>query len=142
MVTDTLVHAPRRRAWPAILLRVAVVLLVAVGVGSALNHVSTALERSSRPAGFSRGLLQGALMPMSLPNLLVGHDVTIYSLHNTGLAYKLGYTAGVNACGALFFGLVFWRLSRWTRQRKPGPVAQSNDPSRRVEESLQKQGKP
>jgi hypothetical protein len=92
---------------------VALVLLAAVAIGWILNHVSAALDRSARPAGFSRGVLQGALMPMSLPNLLVGRDVTIYSPNNTGVPYKLGYTAGVNGCGAIFFGLLFWRLHRW-----------------------------
>src|SRR5437016_5995507 len=65
------------------------------------------------PAGFIRGALQGALMPMSFPNLLVGRDITIYSQNNTGLMYKLGYTSGVNACGALFFGLLFWRWNKF-----------------------------
>jgi len=92
--------------------RMAVFLLLAALIGATLNHVAASLDRSSRPAGFTRGVLQGALMPMSLPNLLVGRDVTIYSQNNTGVSYKLGYTTGVNACGALFFGVVFWRVSR------------------------------
>jgi hypothetical protein len=57
-------------------------------------------------------------MPMAMPNLLVGNDVVIYSLHNTGLGYKLGYTIGVNVCGAFFFGCFFWRISRWRRAEK------------------------
>ena len=57
-------------------------------------------------------------MPMAMPNLLVGRDLTIYSPNNTGLTYKLGYTTGVNGCGALFFGLFFWRVSRWRRNGK------------------------
>jgi hypothetical protein len=52
---------------------------------------------------------------MSLPNLLAGRDITIYSAKNTGVGYKIGYTTGVNACGALFFGIVFWRFSRLRR---------------------------
>jgi hypothetical protein len=63
-------------------------------------------------------MLQGALMPMALPNLALGRDIPIYSLNNTGVRYKLGYTAGVNVCGAFFFGLLFWRLNRW-RARAP-----------------------
>jgi hypothetical protein len=59
--------------------------------------------------------MQGALMPCALPNLLVGHDVVIYSQDNTGVSYKLGYTCGVNACGAVFFGVFFWRLNRWRK---------------------------
>ena len=52
-------------------------------------------------------------MPMSMPNLLAGQDITIYSQNNTGVSYKLGYTAGVNGCGAIFFGVFFWRVNRW-----------------------------
>ena len=57
-------------------------------------------------------------MPMALPNLLIGNDVTIYSARNTGLPYKLGYTVGVNMCGALFFGVFFVRLSQWRKHLK------------------------
>ena len=41
---------------------------------------------------------------------------TIYSDHNNGVAYKLGYTTGVNSCGAVFFGFLFWRVTRWRRR--------------------------
>jgi len=54
-------------------------------------------------------------MPLALPNLAVGNDVIIYSENNTGRTYKLGYTVGVNGCGLLFFGIFFWRMSRWRR---------------------------
>ena len=53
-----------------------------------------------------------------LANLLVGNDVIIYAQSNTGLTYKLGYTFGVNACGAIFFGFFFWRLNRWRKRMK------------------------
>lgn len=94
------------------------ILLAAAAIGWVLSRVSASLEHSAKPAGFSRGLLQGALMPMAMPNLLVGKDITIYAQNNTGLTYKLGYTTGVNGCGALFFGLFFWRVSRWRRNGK------------------------
>src|SRR5436305_9938336 len=117
------VHMVRAKlSWPQRLvqigLRLAVVFLIALIVGWMLNRTEAALERSARPAGFSRGVLQGALMPMSMPNLLVGRDVTIYSQNNTGLSYKLGYTSGVNGCGAIFFGFFFWRLNRWRNQAR------------------------
>src|ERR1051326_8725271 len=51
-------------------------------------------------------------MPMAMPSLLVGRDVMIYAENNTGRTYKLGYTAAVNACGAIFFGYAFWRWKR------------------------------
>src|SRR5207249_476772 len=67
--------------------------------------------------GFARGIVHGALMPLALPQLLLGRDVIIYSVENTGRAYKLGYTAGVNGCGAVSFGVIFWRWSRWRKRR-------------------------
>src|SRR5579859_1968375 len=99
------------RRWGIVLARLVIVLLVAFSIGAVLNRVSAGLDNNARPAGFSRGVLQGALMPMAMPNLLVGRDVTIYSPRNTGVAYKLGYTVGVNGCGAVFFGFLFWRLT-------------------------------
>jgi hypothetical protein len=108
--------APNLLAWAKRLLRFAIqiicVFVIAVVVGAALNHAAAALERSGRQAGFSQGMLQGALMPMAMPSLLVGRDVRIYTENNTGRTYKLGYTAGVNACGAIFFGYAFWRWKR------------------------------
>ncbi len=54
-------------------------------------------------------------MPLALPNLAVGNDVTIYSENNAGRRYKLGYTLGVNICGLIFFGIFFWRVGRLRR---------------------------
>lgn len=62
-----------------------------------------------QPAGFALGMLHGALMPLSLPSLVIGKDVTIYSPNNTGRLYKIGYICGVNVCGLLFIGPLFWR---------------------------------
>jgi hypothetical protein len=93
--------------------------VVAFAVGWALSRISVSLERSQQPAGFARGLLQGALMPMSMPNLLVGNDVTIYAKNNTGLTYKIGYTMGVNVCGLLFFSFFFWRVRSWRGKGNP-----------------------
>jgi len=102
-----------------IIYRVAFLLLLAFLIGLVLNKISATFEHDTRPAGFMRGMFQGALMPMSLPNLLVGKDVSIYSIHNTGTRYKLGYTVGTNTCGAIFFGVFFWRFSRWRRPAGP-----------------------
>jgi len=103
------------RRWWKVPVRLLLIILLAVAIGWTLNRIGKTLEKSPRPAGFSRGIIQGVLMPMALPNLAVGNDVTIYSLNNTGLTYKLGYTFGVNAAGVFFFGLFFWRISRWRR---------------------------
>src|SRR5438094_8443703 len=73
-----------------VLYRVAFIVAVAFTIGLLLNKISARFEHDPRPAGLFRGMLQGALMPMSMPNLLLGKDVIIYSQHNTGMSYKLG----------------------------------------------------
>jgi hypothetical protein len=60
------------------------------------------------PAGFFRGMLHGALMPIALPSLVIGKDVPIYAALNIGRFYKIGYIAGINLCGLAFFGPLFW----------------------------------
>ena len=69
-----------------------------------------AVPRLYRPevkAGFWPGALHGALMPVALPSLVMGKDVPIFTANNTGRSYKLGYIAGINLCGLVFFGLAF-----------------------------------
>jgi hypothetical protein len=61
------------------------------------------------PSGFTYGLLHGAMMPLSLPSLLIGKNVTIYNDNNAGRIYKIGYICGVNICGLIFIGPLFWR---------------------------------
>jgi hypothetical protein len=108
---DISAPAPPRRNWVS---RLGAILILAFMIGWVLNQLAQRLDRSNnRPAGFARGLVQGALMPASMPNLLIGHDVVIYAVNNNGVFYKLGYTMGVNACGTIFFGLFSWRLKRW-----------------------------
>ncbi len=63
------------------------------------------------PAGFGFGMLHGAMMPIALPSLVVGKDVPIYATLNTGRFYKIGYIAGINICGLIFFGPLFYRPS-------------------------------
>ena len=95
-----------------VLKRVAMIILLAFAIGWTLNRIEVALEKRNQPAGFFRGVVQGALMPMALPNLAVGQDVAIYAQNNTGRGYKIGYTMGVNVCGLIFFGFFFWRVRR------------------------------
>ena len=104
---------PNRRT--RFLLRLLWFLLLATCIGWSLNQAGRLLNRSGKRAGFGLGVVQGALMPLALPNLAVGNDVTIYSENNTGRTYKLGYTIGVNGCGLIFFGIFFWRMSRLRR---------------------------
>jgi hypothetical protein len=113
--TQAKVAAPPR-SWGKLLARLLYVLLLALAIGWALKRVSVMINESAHPAGFAQGLVQGAMMPCALPNLLVGVDVPIYARNNTGRTYKLGYTVGVNGCGAIFFGIFFWRLNRWKKR--------------------------
>ena len=64
---------------------------------------------NKHPADFKYGVLHGALMPLSLPTLVIGKDVPIYATDNSGRSYKIGYICGINACGLLFFGAAFRR---------------------------------
>jgi len=107
------VNRRQQPLWWKFPVRLVVIVFLAFCFGSFLSRFSASLERRAHPAGFGTGLIQGALMPMALPNLVVGKDISIYAGNNTGVGYKLGYTAGVNMCGALFFGVVFWRFNRW-----------------------------
>lgn len=68
----------------------------------------------SGPAGFLAGLAHGAMMPAALPSLALGRDMPIFATNHAGVSYKLGYTLGVNLCGAVFFGLLFRRPGRTT----------------------------
>lgn len=107
-----------------IVFRLAMIALVASGFIWVVQRSSESFDRSTEPAGFTRGILHGALMPLALPNLLIGRDVTIYVSNNTGRLYKLGYTVGVNGCGLIFFGFFFWRLNRLRKRLRPvnGPI--------------------
>ncbi len=83
--------------------------LLAAGLllGFAYGWVMPRFYGPERQAGFPLGVMHGALMPVALPSLLLGKDVPIYTSHNTGRTYKIGYIAGINLCGLVFFGLAF-----------------------------------
>lgn len=102
-----------------LLVRALIFLVAAVALGSAFHFNQRSLLRAGQPAGLGLGIAHGALMPLALPSLLAGRNVEIYASENTGRAYKLGYTMGVNGCGLIFFGVLFRRVSRW-RKRRPG----------------------
>jgi hypothetical protein len=98
------------RAWTIILLRKGLT-LVALGVvfGMLYDWAAPWAYPEKQPVGFRYGVLHGALMPISLPTLLIGKDVTIYAANNNGRGYKIGYICGINLCGLVFFGAAFWR---------------------------------
>lgn len=104
-----------RTDWWKLGLRVVGIVICAMLAGWVLQQAVAAAERQEGEAGFAQGMLHGALMPCALPHLLMGRDVRIFAENNTGRTYKLGYTVGVNSCGAIFFGLFFWRVNRWRK---------------------------
>jgi hypothetical protein len=103
---------PRRR-WRecAITLLRKALTLVALGivVGMLYDWAAPWAYPAGQPVGFSYGVLHGAMMPISLPTLIMGKDVTIYATDNTGRGYKIGYICGINLCGLAFFGAAFRR---------------------------------
>ena len=101
-----------------LLLRLALIVVITWGWGWVLNKSATSTNARPEPAGFGRGMLHGALMPGAMPSLLFGKDVVIFAPNNNGRLYKLGYTFGVNACGAFFFGTFFYRLRKINKWRK------------------------
>jgi hypothetical protein len=131
---------PRGNVLTRFVRRLLGILGAAVVIGTILHFVARAAHGVSPPADFKAGVLHGVLMPLALPNLLVGDDVTIYAQENIGRPYKLGYTVGVNGCGLLFFGFFFWRVRQWRRQRPtpakiPDPPQQNEPPPPRGEQN-------
>jgi hypothetical protein len=108
---------PKNRA-PRLAVRLILIVVVAYTLGSITNRAIRATDRSNTAPGFVAGIAHGALMPGAMLSLAFGRDIVIYSARNSGRLYNLGYTFGVNACGALFFGMFYWRLSRLNRWRK------------------------
>jgi len=100
-------------------------IIVGIIVGWILNHTAK-VGSTKEPAGFFLGMLHGALTPCALPNLAAGFDVQIYALNNVGRMYKLGYAAGINVCGLVFFALLYSQVSIW--RKKPKKTNQKNEP--------------
>jgi hypothetical protein len=99
---------PARCGWANRLARKALSLVVAgIVLGWAYQWAAVRFYQAEQKAGFRQGIMHGALMPAALPSLLLGKDVPIFAANNTGRTYKLGYIAGINACGLIFFGLAF-----------------------------------
>jgi hypothetical protein len=102
--------------------RIVMVAIFAIFVTTVLRRSDQWVTARGGLAGFGSGMLHGALMPGAMPALALGRDVPIYSAQNNGIPYKLGYTVGVNVCGAIFFGWTFWRVNRWRKKlQQSGP---------------------
>ena len=105
----------RLRKWAGKIISLAITGLI---FGLAYNWAAPRFYRPDQTPGFWMGALHGALMPVAAPSLLMGQDVPIYATANTGRGYKLGYIAGINGCGLVFFGLTFWQPKR----KPPAPA--------------------
>lgn len=106
----TQVQAAKTRSLTKLILRKVITLAVATLVfGWLYGWASPWAFPANRVAGFGYGMLHGAMMPISLPSLVVGRDVPIYDDNNAGRIYKIGYICGVNICGLVFIGPLFWR---------------------------------
>jgi hypothetical protein len=98
------------RPWvKEVVVKVTVLTLIGLFLAFGYGWAKPRFYEPDRVAGFGLGMLHGALMPMALPTLLIGEDAPIYAPNNTGRMYKLGYIAGINLCGMVFFGFAFWR---------------------------------
>jgi hypothetical protein len=94
--------------------KILTLVLAGLILGGGYNWAVPRFYHEEQIAGFWLGTLHGALMPAALPTLLWGDNVPIFASRNSGRGYKLGYIAGINLCGLLFFGLAF------RRPRRPG----------------------
>lgn len=107
---ETQAQPAKSRELIKFILRKAVTLaVVTVVFGWLYSWASPWAYTKNRTAGFAYGMLHGALMPLSLPSLVIGRDVPIYDDNNAGRIYKIGYICGVNICGLVFIGPLFWR---------------------------------
>jgi hypothetical protein len=104
----------RLRTWGIKLIQLA---LAGVLLGFGYKEAVPRLYHPETSAGFRLGAVHGFLMPAALPSLLEGEDVPIFAANNTGRNYKLGYIAGINLCGLIFFGLAF----RPQKEKIPAP---------------------
>ena len=102
-------------------MKAATLILVGLVLGLGYDWAAPRFYGPERVPGFRLGILHGALMPVALPSLLLGKDVPIYAERNQGRIYKLGYIAGINICGFIFFGLAFWRPAPPPAKDPEGP---------------------
>jgi hypothetical protein len=107
--------------------RMATLVLLGLVSGIAYDWAAPRIYKPEQAYGFPLGVVHGALMPVALPSLLMGNDVPIYAPNNTGRFYKIGYIAGINLCGLLFFGTAFIDPKK-PRSSTPLQFSQKNGP--------------
>jgi uncharacterized membrane protein YsdA (DUF1294 family) len=116
LISDhTQIAAARRKFW---LTKIATLLIVSTLIGWFYAWSSSRAFPKNKTFGFGYGMLHGALMPLALPGLLLGQNVEIFATDNSGRSYKIGYICGINVCGLVFFGPLFWRSKRGADNQK------------------------
>jgi hypothetical protein len=96
--------------------------LVGVCLGGAYAWASPRVHPPNTQFGLGYGMVHGALMPMALPALIMGEDITIYSDKNNGRPYKIGYIIGINVCGLVVFGTIFGKVPGKSIKKTPLPA--------------------
>ncbi len=109
------IPAARRKLWAK---KIAWFLIATLLLGWFYGWATPRAFPKDKTPGFGYGMLHGALMPLALPSLLMGQNVEIFAADNSGRTYKIGYICGINACGLLFFGPLFWRPGRRVENQK------------------------
>jgi hypothetical protein len=111
--TDAAAVTSTRRGWKkALAIKVATLIFLGLLFGVGYDWAAPRLYGPERKPGFGLGVVHGSLMPIALPSLLMGNDPPIYASTQTGRMYKIGYIAGINLCGLVFFGLAFRKSAR------------------------------
>jgi len=95
-----------------IVIKIVAMTVISLALIFAQGWAAPRYYRPDYAAGFYAGLLEGALMPAALPDLLRGRDVPIYAPNNEGRTYKIGFILGLNGCGTFFFWVAFWQPRR------------------------------
>ncbi|HTI72926.1 MAG TPA: hypothetical protein VMF06_23335 [Candidatus Limnocylindria bacterium] len=120
-------QAPPFVRWRKRLVRLAISITIAIVLARLCGVAMTLDAQTKTPPGLFRGMLHGALMPMTWPALLSGHDQEIYATNNEGRLYKLGYSWGVNVSGLIFFGWFFFTVGG-IGKKQPVSKADPNKP--------------
>jgi hypothetical protein len=111
-----------RAAWvKPLAVKIVALVLLGVSFGFIYDWAGPRFYGAGTVPGFRLGVLHGALMPVALPTLLMGKDVPIYATAPTGRPYKIGYIAGINLCGMIFFGVAFWRSPKAQKEQGAKP---------------------
>ena len=94
--------------WKGQAIKIAALTLFSLALGFGYDRATRRSYGPERTADFFVGLMHGAFMPAALPTLVFVKDSPIYAQNNVGRRYNIGFILGLNTCGTLFFGIVFW----------------------------------